>query len=231
MNKKNLRLGILLQILICIFLIQIVSGLPTVTTNFPVNDCTDDIYYNSDGSQENFIGSGDFYDCIDVITVNITGNDILVKFASAGTRSGANYTFNLHIDVNNDNDFDFGLGYSTIAGGYVLQNQDSDSDHFGYFWTGSSWLAGMTFKTPVTDSGVILNLSTVVTALDVEGLTLSTSKFRLVVGYINMTEYAYVDFVPEQQTTTTAIPAFHWIIALSALFSIIMLRVFYNKEK
>ncbi|MBD3227856.1 MAG: hypothetical protein GF329_06680, partial [Candidatus Lokiarchaeota archaeon] len=222
MNKNKIYLGIMIQVFVFLFLIQNISGSVLSYTGFPATDGLDDVYYNSTGDTEEFDGSGDYFDCIDIVKVNITGGSIIVEFSSAGVRSGNNYTFQGFIDVDNDNHYDYHIAYGITAGGYLLQNLKSGHQHYGYIWDGSYWWSSFATNFPVSDTGKILNLSTICTAFDEDGFSLSSSSFHIFVGYTSSSAYAYLDFLPEQGMN---IPGFHWIFVLAAIITLALIGI------
>ncbi len=220
--------------LICIGLFILpVFGLTYQTfTTFPANDAADDVSWNNTGSLEEFQGSGDYIDWIDILSVNITGNDIVIQFQGAGSRSGENYTFGFSIDIDNDMSPDFVILYSSSNGGYILQNQISGHAHLYYTWDGSTWQPSSLYlyTFPTTDSGTILTLQTVVTALNTEGYTLSSSKFRLYVFYTDESTFSYGDFLPDLGSAG-GIPGFHFLPTLFSILTLLALITIYKSKK
>jgi hypothetical protein len=194
--------------------------------SFPLNDSVDDIWWNDNGEQEVYNGSGDFYDWMDIVSINVTGNDIIVEFQGAGSRSGSYWTFAIVLDTNNDLYCDFLIMYSTSAGGYVLQNQLSGSPYNGYTWTGSYWITFLVHF-PFIDSGLYLNLTTIGTGLAECGYTLSNLKVRAYVFYSDSSTFTYADFVPEANVGGD-IPGFQMV---SLLFAILTLTALISLER
>ncbi len=185
-------------------------------TKLPFTDGSDDIYYSGTGSETEFDGQGDFIDWIDVLTVNITGANIIIKFQSSGSRSGDNYSCYLIWDIDGDHYNDLIILYSDSYGGYVMQNQIYDHPEAYYFWTGSSWSMFMVTM-PSTDSGEYLTLKTVWNAVNALGYNLANLDFFMQVYYTEG-NFTYADFAPDE--TTSGIPAFHFISVLFLVLAV-----------
>ncbi|MHA1649851.1 MAG: hypothetical protein ACTSYB_06640 [Candidatus Helarchaeota archaeon] len=231
MKFQRIFLGVFLTfICIGLFILPVFGLAYQAFTTFPANDAADDVSWNNTGSLEEFQGSGDYIDWVDIISVSITGEDIVIDFQGAGSRSGENYTFGLSIDVDNDMMPDYVIVYNYYYGGYILQNQKSGSDYYGYIWSGSTWLYGVYSPLPITDVGVTLTLKTVVTALNTEGYTLSSSKFRLYVFYTDESTFSYGDFLPDLGSAG-GIPGFHILPTLFSILTLLALITIYKSKK
>jgi hypothetical protein len=216
---KRTKLILWLFVAFCTFGLlstTVFSALLTYHTKLPFTDGTDDIYYNTTGSETEFDGQGDFIDWIDVLTVNITGANIIIKFQSSGSRSGHNYSCYLIWDLDGDHYHDIIILYSNSYGGYVMQNQIYGHPEAYYFWTGSSWSMYMATM-PSTDSGEYLTLKTVWNAFNALGYNLANLDFMMLV-YYSEGNFTYAEFAPDE--TSGGIPGFNLISVLLPVLAV-----------
>ncbi len=218
-------------------------------TNFPATDEIDDVLYmDASGYPEFNYSRGDYFDWIDIVTISISGNDILVTFQSAGNStnnrtSDPKFTFSIGIDVDNDDIIDFSVGGNSISGYQIINekmeywnesgNNWYNNPHYHWYWdeSGNSW-SSVKANTSYSDIGSNLIIGEVVNALAAESFTLSSSEFRAR-SNIQCSDFIwYSDSVPyDSSLDPDSIHGFQLIpILFSILTLLAMVSIFKNKK-
>jgi len=235
MKKSNVFLRLLIFIVVLMIFPIRVLALPW--TNFPATDAADDVYYYPEGTGTKG-EKGDYKDFIDILEVNISGDDIVIKFQAGDPINRSTvfgyggYDLVIEFDIDDEIFEDYHIIYFDNNFGYYFEKWNKSQVVLGGFtWNGTSWISGLEGITslPFIDVNDTLTLQTVGTAINQDGHTLTNIKFNMqsqyYKGYITL-ELEYVDYLPESKSN--AILGFPITLLLISIVSMISLISIYN---
>ena len=232
MKKLQLIFGIYIAFFVFGLLIAPIFAISQPYTNFDAADNVDDVYYDIYEDLEEPKGQGDHADGVDIVSVNLTGGNIVVNFQGDDpNRSGWNYHFWLDIDIDNDGNSDYRINYYFgAADNYSLLNNIVGHANYTKHWDGSgkNWTNEVVYIIGL-DIGNTVTLSDVELALNANGHALTNSKFSLYVKNKNASNYWFIDYIPEP--SSGGIPGFHLISILFSLATLISIVTIYKYKR
>ena len=221
MKKSHVFLGFISVLVLTLYLMVPVTATGSVVgwKNIPLSDPENDVWSFETRAKPWTGVKGDYHDEIDLKSVAIEGNDLVLEFYDV-PKNDTTYVYEILIDTDSDGRSDFDIT-KTFGNAFWLVETAFPNRH----WNGTDWVVIASF--PHSIIGNKLYLTTVKTAINVFA-DLAFSKLALNITYTGAAPDFYADYAPSDPS---GIPSFTFVLIIFGLIITLAIVIVQRKNK